>query len=321
MMAEPKPRAEPTMEEILASIRRIISEENQPQEGDKAGAAPAAASAAAAPAPVAAPAAAAPPPAPATPPPPTVAAPAPEPPRAVNAPKPVAAQASPADAEAIPEVNTVEQPEEPLNLDTPAPLEPQQIPAAPAPDAVLELTQMVGDDGKVVDIRAAGMSARARAQGFDEEMRLGPESEIEARPRPAAQLDKGLLSTSAAAASLASLASLSATAEGQIIPSTGRTLESITSELMQPFLREWLANNLPAHVERSVKEQTVEPARNLVREWISRTMPRIAEEEIGAAAPDVLREMLKAWLDANLPALVERVVRQEIQGLTKRVPR
>nr|WP_242390393.1 DUF2497 domain-containing protein [Polymorphum gilvum] len=33
---------------------------------------------------------------------------------------------------------------------------------------------------------------------------------------------------------------------------------------------------------------------------------------------DMLRPMLKAWLDQNLPGMVERLVRQEIERVTRK---
>jgi len=117
-MADPKPAsAEPSMEEILASIRRIISED-----GGEAGKAPPAA-------PEAAPAAAPPPPAPpkaAAPPPPPPPPPEPEP-----APPPPAPEPEP---EPIPEPEPEPEPE------------PVAVAPEPEPEPVLELTDLAPEE-------------------------------------------------------------------------------------------------------------------------------------------------------------------------------
>ena len=43
-----------------------------------------------------------------------------------------------------------------------------------------------------------------------------------------------------------------------------------------------------------------------------------AGKTIESAAKEVMRPMIKEWLDANLPELVERLVRREIERLSRR---
>jgi cell pole-organizing protein PopZ len=175
-------QAEPSMEEILASIRRIISEDTDAGKGQAA--APAAA--APAPAPAAQPAAAAPPP--------------------------------------------------------PPPPPPQPAPA-PAAD-VLELTEMVGDDGKVTDV-ADKKPAAAPAPP----------------PPPAPEIDGRLFpprAASAAAGALAGLAAASRKPEGGAPTGLGNgamTLEEIVRSEMRPILKAWLDENLPPLVERLVQKE------------------------------------------------------------------
>jgi cell pole-organizing protein PopZ len=175
-------QAEPSMEEILASIRRIISEDT---DAGKA-AAPAAPAAA---------------PSPAAPPPAAAAAPPPSPP-------------------------------------------PPQPAPAPAAD-VLELTEMVGDDGKVTEIA----------------------EERPASPPPAAPAtdeDDQLVSNraaSAAAGALAGLAAASRKPEGTDmrglmgVGNGAMTLEEIVRSEMRPILKAWLDENLPPLVERLVQKE------------------------------------------------------------------
>jgi cell pole-organizing protein PopZ len=175
-------QAEPSMEEILASIRRIISEDTDAGKGQAAApAAPAAAPAA--------PAAAAPPPPPPPPPP---------------------------------------------------------APAASAPPAdVLELTEMVGDDGKVTEIAEKKPSAPPP-------------------PPPATDEDDQLVSNQAANAAAGALAGLAAASRkpdiGDVrglmgVGNGSMTLEEIVRSEMRPILKAWLDEHLPPLVERLVQRE------------------------------------------------------------------
>ena len=193
-MSEPKTQQEPTMEEILASIRRIISEDGE-EAAQPATAAPAAP--AAKPAPVAPPAA---PPAP-------PAAVKPEPPP----PPPAAAPASP-----------------------------------PLADDVLELTQMVKDDGSVVDLSAAAPEPPS------------PPPRAEPRPEPSQVLSQ--TTAAAAATSFSNLASAVSGARGLPIGHGARTIEELVKELLRPMLRDWLDANLPGLVQRIVEREVAKLA-------------------------------------------------------------
>lgn len=166
-------QSEPSMEEILASIRRIISEDAEP---GKAGAAPA------------------------------------------EAPAPVAKAVAPAPA-----------------------------PAEPAKPDVLELTEMVEDDGSVTRL--------------DEPPPSEPEP---ARPPTPRQDDgEGLVSQTAAAAAVSALAGLHSAARRD--PEASRTslgigngfltLEEMVRAELRPILKDWLDANLPGMVERLVQKE------------------------------------------------------------------
>jgi hypothetical protein len=201
-MTEPKAQGqEPTMEEILASIRRIISENDDPN------------AAAAAPA------------------------------KAVSA----AARAQPGD------------------------------------DGVLELTDMVGADGKVVDIAVAkgAPSVNIPEPPAKEEFPTMADPNPDPVPQPATadvpaddvelsaaqprsgDSDEPLIAAGTAAVSTAAFTALAQQlgrkgdegTVGAMSIGSGRTLEDLVKELLRPMLREWLDANLPGTVERMVKRE------------------------------------------------------------------
>ncbi|HEX2116627.1 MAG TPA: DUF2497 domain-containing protein [Alphaproteobacteria bacterium] len=175
-------QAEPSMEEILASIRRIISEDTDAGKGQAA----------------------------------APAAPAVEP-------------AQPAAA-----------------APPPPPPKPQAASPPPPPNEVLELTEMVGDDGKVTEIAEDKPSA--------------PPSPPP--PMPAADEDDKLVSSQAASAAAGALAGLAAASRkpdmsGNLmgLGNGSMTLEEIVRSEMRPILKAWLDEHLPPLVERLVQRE------------------------------------------------------------------
>ncbi len=129
---------------------------------------------------------------------------------------------------------------------------------------VLELTQMVEDDGSVVDLGAQAPAPEpspppADAMAFD--------------PVPVASSaipEEPLMSHDAAEAATSSLAALASTVQVErrvafeghtLLGEGGRTLEDIVMALMRPMLKEWLDQNLPAVVERIVQKEVEHIAR------------------------------------------------------------
>jgi hypothetical protein len=217
-MSEAKGQAEPTMEEILASIRRIISEDDaEPQEAEesKPDSEPEAAAPEAAPEPEAEP----------EPEPETMAAePAPEP------------EPEPAAAEPAPEPEP-----EPRNESEPA-SETAAADSAPESeeDDVLELTEKVEADGTVVDLAAQrAAKGAAVAEGEDRDSLLAAETQT---------ATVGSLSELAQAAIAGSRSRRGSVGDG-------RTLEDIVREALAPELKAWLDSNLPALVEQIVREE------------------------------------------------------------------
>jgi uncharacterized protein len=232
-MTQPAKVQEPSMEEILASIRRIIADdEAKPASAEKAP--PAAPPPAAKPAP--APAARAPVD---TPPPalPKAAAPPPA------APAPSASN-SQDDIDAL--LNGLDEATTPEEVRPAAP-EPEP---EPEPD-VLELTDEMAlpeapppvfkkveppDDLEFTE--APPRAAQPRESAFD----LPPTSPMDSPP---------ILSRSTVSAVESAFNSLAHT----VLSNNARTLEDLVKEMLRPMLKSWLDDNLPGLVERIVKAE------------------------------------------------------------------
>jgi cell pole-organizing protein PopZ len=193
-MSEPNAQ-EPTMEEILASIRRIISEDE-----------PAADSAAAEDAP-----------------------------EAEAEPEPLAA--APAPVAAAPE---------PVAVAAPAP-----EPEAEAED-VLELTEVAPEPAPAAAVESLG------------DLDLYPPADARPKAEPAAapmRPAEPLVSGSVAASTGAAFGQL---AQRLALPKEGRTLEDLVREMLNPLLKAWLDDNLPAIVQAKVEEEVERIARRHV---------------------------------------------------------
>jgi uncharacterized protein len=249
-MTQPAKVQEPSMEEILASIRRIIADdEAKPAAAEKPASPPAAAKpappaakpaamkdippSAIVPAPKPAPAAAKPTPAPAPPP------PAPEPAAASNNQDDIDAMLAsleaatpesdirPAQPEAQPEADVFDLTDEMALPDPP--------PAAPAaafhkidPQDDLEFSE------------SAAAKALHRQPTYEP-----PPFESAAPPQ------QQILSRSTVSAVESAFNSLANT----VLSNNARTLEDLVKEMLRPMLKSWLDDNLPGLVERIVKAE------------------------------------------------------------------
>ncbi|MGJ4939345.1 PopZ family protein [Bradyrhizobium sp. HKCCYLS1011] len=243
-MTQPAKVQEPSMEEILASIRRIIADdEAKPPAAEKAAAAPAPPPKAEKPAPapkppmsdippskipaaVAAAAKAAPPPAP--------------------SPPPAAASNNQDDIDAL-----LAGLDETTSAEEIRPAEPE-----PEPD-VLELT----DDMAVAPPTPAPSPAPASFR------RVDPQDDIEFVERAAHRVapaspafesafepvvpKQAILSTTTVNAVESAFNALANT----VLSNNARTLEDLVKEMLRPMLKSWLDDNLPALVERIVKAE------------------------------------------------------------------
>ena len=207
---------EPSMEEILASIRRIIADDD--------------------------PTKAAKPPEPPKPPP--AAAVRPPPPRA-PVPPPAAGNnqddidAMLADIEPLPKA-----------APNPAPMPPPK-PAAPPPSDVLDLTEAMAatpPPGPAPSFRTIdGASDVVFAERSPEK----PAEPAARAPFTPSGIDPGLISNSTASAVDSAFNALAHT----VLGNNARTLEDLVKEMLRPMLKSWLDDNLPGLVERIVRAE------------------------------------------------------------------
>lgn len=212
------------MEEILASIRRIIADdEAKPVAGDAAPPAKQEAGAAR-------PQAAAPQPAARTAPPPP-----PEPPaKASNSQDDIDAMLAS------------------LDVDTAA-SEVRPAPAEPAPEAddVFELTEQMAIPERVQPVVADDDLEFSEPPPRDEPVRARayePPQVPQHQPEPASA---PMLSSSTVFAVESAFSSLAHT----VLSNNARTLEDLVKEMLRPMLKSWLDDNLPGLVERIVKAE------------------------------------------------------------------
>jgi hypothetical protein len=227
-MTQPAKVQEPSMEEILASIRRIIADDEAkpPPGADK-------------------PAAAAPPPAPAKPAAPPASAPAAKPPPAAAKPAapppppPPAAGNNQDDIDALlnglDETTTEEEVRSPQGdgevLDL---TDEMAVEVAPPPSPQNAFHKIDPED----DLEFAESTASKSMQR--------PPAEAAAPPRPTP-----MLSTTTVSAVESAFNTLAHT----VLSNNARTLEDLVKEMLRPMLKSWLDDNLPGLVERIVKAE------------------------------------------------------------------
>jgi cell pole-organizing protein PopZ len=224
-MTQPAKSQEPSMEEILASIRRIIADDDANKSVPR-------------PAPVEPPKAAAPTPAARPVQPPQQRAPAP--PQRITPPEPSLTEPLPSmEDEAEPAAGADDQSSDILDLTesmaTPMP-QPAEPPSGPAP-------QFRTIDGNF-DI------------SYEDEKQAPPPY---AAPEPYRPFDSGerseersqLLSNATSAAVDSAFNTLAQT----VLVQNARTLEDLVREMLRPMLKTWLDDNLPAMVERLVRAE------------------------------------------------------------------
>lgn len=226
-MNDAKATQEPSMEEILASIRRIISEEGSAEEAGEKKAEP--------PAPAA--------PAPAPKPEPVAAAPAP-------APQPTPAAAAPAAPAPEPE------PEPEPEIEGPAPEEEDLVLTEVVEDQVEEATKPEEITPPMEeDIELAEPAPQPKAP---------TQAEPVAAAGPDLGGDP-LVSPDVAASAAAAMAQLVARRTQTVVevhsPGQGLLVETLVRQAVEPMLRDWLDANLQGIVERLVRREVERLAR------------------------------------------------------------
>lgn len=220
-MNQPAKAQEPSMEEILASIRRIIADEDTGK-----AAKPAAAPAPPKPMPVPPPVAAKPPPAPPPP---------PKPPEVAN---------NQADIDAMLASMDVA----PVAAAPPPPPPPPPKPVAPPAPDVLDLTEAMA-----APPAAPVQSFRTIDAASDVVFAEGGPEPLPEPPRapPPPMADRALMSNTTRAAVDHAFNSLANT----VLGNNARTLEDLVKEMLRPMLKGWLDDNLPGLVERIVRAE------------------------------------------------------------------
>ena len=210
------------MEEILASIRRIIADEDTGK----------AAKSAATPVP--------PPPKPMPVPPPVVAKPAPPPP-----PKPVEVANNQADIDAMlasMDVAPVAPPPKPMAPPAPDVLDLTEAMAAPPPPPPPPVAPPPAQNFRTIDAASDVVFAEGGSDPLPEQPRA---------PAPPPLLDRGLMSNATRSAVDHAFNSLANT----VLGNNARTLEDLVKEMLRPMLKSWLDDNLPSLVERIVRAE------------------------------------------------------------------
>jgi cell pole-organizing protein PopZ len=229
-MTQPAKSQEPSMEEILASIRRIIADDEgeQPAGLSTTPAAFQPESFAPPVPPVLKPVAVAPAPKPATPVellqdiPPTSSRPVAAPPVSV-APSPIVEEATADILDLTDEMRVPEQP---------APIPFRTIEAQP--DVIFAEPRPVASAMKEETVQAS------IADRFSE-----------VRPTPAASAENPLMSNSTSAAVDSAFSTLAHT----VLSNNARTLDDLVKDMLRPMLKSWLDDNLPSLVERLVRAE------------------------------------------------------------------
>jgi uncharacterized protein len=227
-MTQPAKAQEPSMEEILASIRRIIADDDTTKSSQAAAPEPPAAQVAPVPAPM-------PVPAPAVPP------------------------RNPAARPTLVEPNVFDAPPPP----PPAPPEPEPVPPASgageeaAPD-ILELTESMTAAVPVPDEPSPEVPAAAQFRTIDGSSDIGfADAPEQPSPRAIRDPQPQLLSRETSAAVDSAFNTLAQT----VLVQNARTLEDLVREMLRPMLKGWLDENLPGMVERLVRAEIERVAR------------------------------------------------------------
>lgn len=321
---------EPSMEEILASIRRIISDDGSEQQGQSASEDAAN-----------------------TPSPDTEASSAAGPETDASNPEESgsAVEADAADSSADIDVGSVSTESDEatdvasessgaieLRSDESAPEESGQDPVA-AEEEPLELTQAVQGDGTVIDLAAErAAQARANAATTEPAADLQAESnsveeaapEVPAEPAPLDEPEQGE-SEPVEAGELESASPSESEPEPEPVaedepfemPQAEADPIELAPEVAEEDMSESPKIDTAEHehlVSEATEAATLAALSSVVRSPETDQAAPLAggERTLEQVVRDAIAEHLKVWLDANLPDLVERVVREEVRRLARR---
>lgn len=202
--------------------------------------------------------------------------------------------------------NTANQPAEP-----PAALEPE--------DEILDLTQMLNDDGSVTDLANLN-EGQTMAQNQDNTDVLNEIDKLLGDSTPAAtDLDiDAIMAASAPAASPEPETQLS---------SDETTISDDASELVLANIPATIDKTPEEHISTLISDESANKAKSAIADMLAKTGKKEPAFEASPAPSfrngdtvedlvmEGLRPMLKAWLDTNLPSLVEEIVQREISKI------
>ncbi|WP_322516973.1 DUF2497 domain-containing protein [Rhodopseudomonas palustris] len=272
-MTQPARAQEPSMEEILASIRRIIADDE------------------AKPANVAKP--------------PVAAAPKPEPPKPVPTPSKPAAMTPPPPAPSPAPQAAAPKPA--------APPQPAPAPAPPPAPAAAEASNNQDD----IDALLAGLDASTTEEEVRPPQPDGDVLELtdemalpEPEPEPAPPTPTPLPQASYRKPVEDDLEFAEAAAPR---PAAPEPKPAMAEPAYQPSTSSWSEEPPQAPIMSRATVSAVESAFNSLANTVLSNNARTLEDLV----KEMLRPMLKSWLDDNLPTLVERIVRQEIERVSR----
>src|SRR5690349_13691948 len=135
-------------------------------------------------------------------------------------------------------------------------------PAAEEKSEILELTEAVDEDGSIRRVTPGGTAAGDLSAANPNSQSKSEPSQIDTgTPTKAESPRERILSSATSGAAAAAFAQLGALPrerrrEGELpLGGADRTLEDVVRDLLRPFLQSWLDENLPAIVERLVREE------------------------------------------------------------------
>jgi hypothetical protein len=135
----------------------------------------------------------------------------------------------------------------------------QSAPVPPVQEAILDLTERVDHEDRPVSDRPVSRAAGTAPNPAPPLGRISrpPPLKSGAAPESPPPGETARRSVSASVATLTQIASISQNAREPELPlgETGRTLEEMVRELLRPHLKEWLDAHLPRLVERMVRDE------------------------------------------------------------------
>ncbi|MDP9837919.1 cell pole-organizing protein PopZ [Neorhizobium huautlense] len=103
-----------------------------------------------------------------------------------------------------------------------------------------------------------------------------------------------------------------------VMPEPAAVIDAPEAKAENPFA-EPKAESLPAKIEAAASLMSAEAGAQVARSFgeLADMLDGFNQQSVEEIAQDMLRPMLQEWLDDNLPTLVERLVREEIERVAR----